>query len=140
MRGHLKWHRLLTRSCEVVPLSSAIDMVALERLSSHTKGIIVVGMENPRCGDKAFTDAVVLISDKLGWPVISDALNPLRNHAEGNPLLITHYDAFLRDAHKAKELFPTAILQIGSLPTSKVLRAWLSSVEAVSIFTDAAPD
>jgi 2-succinyl-5-enolpyruvyl-6-hydroxy-3-cyclohexene-1-carboxylate synthase len=123
---------VMTRPCEVVPLGSVIDMVALERLSSHTKGIIVVGTENPRCGDEVFSDAIAMISDKLGWPVIADALNPLRSHAEGNPLLITRYDAFLRDAHKADGILPTAILQIGSLPTSKVLRAWLSSLDAVS--------
>ena len=128
-----------TRPCEVVSLSSAIDMVALERLSSHTKGIIVVGTENPRCGDQALADAIAMISDKLGWPVIADALNPLRSHAEGNLLLITRYDAFLRDAHKAREMLPTAILQIGSLPTSKVLRAWLSSLEAVSFLLTPRP-
>ena len=68
-------------------------MVALERLSSHTKGIIVVGTENPRCGEEAFCDAIAMISDKLGWPVIADALNPLRSHAEGKSLLITRYDS-----------------------------------------------
>ncbi len=128
-----------TRPCEVVSLSSDIDMVSLERLSSHTKGIIVVGTENPRSGDEAFCDAIAMISDKLGWPVIADVLNPLRSYVEGNPLLITRYDAFLRDAYKAKELFPTAILQIGSLPTSKVLRAWLSSLETVSFLLTPRP-
>ena len=130
---------MVTRSCEVVPLSSAIDMVALERLSSHTKGIIVVGTENRRYDDEAFCDAIAMISDKLAWPVIADALNPLRSHAQGKSLLITRYDVFLRDAHKARELFPTAILQIGSLPTSKVLRAWLSSLEAVSFLLTPRP-
>jgi 2-succinyl-5-enolpyruvyl-6-hydroxy-3-cyclohexene-1-carboxylate synthase len=130
---------VITRPCEVVPLGSVIDMVALERLSSHTKGIIVVGTENPRCGDEAFSDAIAMISDKLGWPVIADALNPLRNHAEGKTLLITRYDAFLRDAHKADEILPTAILQVGSLPTSKVLRAWLSSLDAVSFLLTSRP-
>jgi 2-succinyl-5-enolpyruvyl-6-hydroxy-3-cyclohexene-1-carboxylate synthase len=130
---------VITRPCEVVPLGSVIDMVALERLSSHTKGIIVVGTENPRCGDQAFADAIAMISDKLGWPVIADALNPLRNHAEGKTLLITRYDAFLRDAHKADEILPTAILQVGSLPTSKVLRAWLSSLDAVSFLLTSRP-
>ena len=130
---------VMTRPCEVVPLGSVIDMVALERLSSHTRGIIVVGTENPRCGDEAFSDAIAMISDKLGWPVIADALNPLRSHAEGNPLLITRYDAFLRDAHKADGILPTAILQIGSLPTSKVLRAWLSSLDAVSFLLTSRP-
>jgi 2-succinyl-5-enolpyruvyl-6-hydroxy-3-cyclohexene-1-carboxylate synthase len=130
---------VITRPCEVVPLGSVIDMVALERLSSHTKGIIVVGTENPRCGDEAFSDAIAMISDKLGWPVIADALNPLRSHAEGNPLLMTRYDAFLRDADKADGILPTAILQIGSLPTSKVLRAWLSSLDAVSFLLTSRP-
>ena len=130
---------VITRPCEVVPLGSVIDMVALERLSSHTKGIIVVGTESPCCADEAFSDAIAMISDKLGWPVIADALNPLRSHAKGNPLLITRYDAFLRDAHKAEAILPTAILQIGSLPTSKVLRAWLSSLDAVSFLLTSRP-
>ena len=130
---------VITRPCEVVPLGSLIDMVALERLSSHTKGIIVVGAESPRCGDEAYSDAIAMISGKLGWPVIADALNPLRSHAEGNPLLITRYDAFLRDAHKADGILPTAILQIGSLPTSKVLRIWLSSLDAVSFLLTSRP-
>ena len=80
-----------------------------------------------------------MISDKLGWPVIADVLNPLRNHAGENPLLMTRYDAFLRDTHQAEELLPSAILQIGSLPTSKVLRAWLSSLDAVSFLLTSRP-
>ena len=130
---------VITRPCEVVSLSSSIDMVALERLSSHIKGIIVVGTENPRYGDEAFCDAIAMISDKLGWPVIADALNPLRNYTQQANLLITRYDAFLRDKHKAEELVPTAILQIGNLPTSKVLRAWLSSIDAVSFLITQRP-
>ena len=130
---------VITRPCEVVPFGSAIDMVVLERLSSHTKGIIVVGTESPHCGDQAFAEAIAMISEKLGWPVIADALNPLRCHAEGNPLLITRYDAFLRDVNKADEILPTAILQVGSLPTSKVLRAWLSSLDAVSFLLTSRP-
>lgn len=128
-----------TRPCEAVVTGGGIDLVALERLSSHTKGIIVVGTENPRCGDEAFTDAVAMISDKLGWPVLADVLNPLRHHAGENPSLITRYDAFLRDASQASELEPTAILQIGSLPTSKVLRAWLGSLDAVSFLLTSRP-
>ena len=130
---------VIARSCEAVPLGNVIDLVALERLSSHTKGIIVVGTVNPRCGDEAFADAIAMISDKLGWPVIADALNPLRNHAGENPLLMTRYDAFLRHTYQADELLPSAILQIGSLPTSKVLRAWLSSLDAVSFLLTSRP-
>jgi 2-succinyl-5-enolpyruvyl-6-hydroxy-3-cyclohexene-1-carboxylate synthase len=123
---------VMTRPCEAVAVAGGIDLVALERMSSHTKGIVVVGTENPCGGDEAFADAVAMISDKLGWPVLADVLNPLRNHAGEGPALVTRYDAFLRDAAHADTLKPTVILQIGSLPTSKVLRAWLSSLDAVS--------
>lgn len=128
-----------TRPSEAVAVGSGIDLVALERMSSHSKGIIVVGTENPRCGDEAFADAVAMISDKLGWPVLADVLNPLRNHAGESPALITRYDAFLRDAAQADSLQPTAIMQIGSLPTSKVLRAWLGSLDAVSFLLSSRP-
>ncbi len=130
---------VLTRPCEAVTDAGAIDIVALERLSSHTKGIIVVGAENPRSGDEAFADAVAMISDKLGWPVIADVLNPLRNHAGENPALITTYDTFLRNEAQAEALKPTAILQLGSLPTSKVLRAWLDSLDVVSFLLSSRP-
>lgn len=130
---------VMARPCEAVSGRGAIDLVALERLSSHSKGIIVVGTENPGCGDEAFADAVAMISDKLGWPVLADILNPLRNHAGETPSLITRYDAFLRDPQRAEAFEPTAILQIGSLPTSKVLRAWLGALDAVSFLLTPRP-
>ena len=130
---------VITRPSESVPCGGGMDQVALERLSSHSRGIIVVGTEHPRGGDEDFADAVAMIADKLGWPVLADVLNPLRNHAGENPSLITRYDAFLRDSKHADELRPTAVLQIGSLPTSKVLRAWLGSLDAVSFLLNARP-
>ncbi|MGZ0709254.1 2-succinyl-5-enolpyruvyl-6-hydroxy-3-cyclohexene-1-carboxylic-acid synthase [Coraliomargarita sp. W4R53] len=130
---------VMTRPCEAVTLGGGLDLVALERLSSHTKGLIVVGTENPRGGDEAFADAITMISNKLGWPVLADVLNPLRNHASENATLITRYDTFLRNSSEADSLQPTAILQIGSLPTSKVLRKWLESLDAVSFLLTARP-
>ena len=126
-----------TRPCEFVGTGAGLDTVVLERLASHRQGIIVVGSVNPREGDDAFADAVAMLSDKLGWPVLSDVLNPLRGHAGENSALICHYDAFLRQPEQSDAFAPTAILQIGALPTSKVLRAWLSELDAVSfLLTD----
>ena len=121
---------VITRPCEAVTTVSGFDTVAVERLMSHPKGVIVVGTENPPSGDEAFADSVAMISHKLGWPVIADVLNPLRNHAGENGALATTYDAFLRNEHTAEALKPTAVLQIGNMPTSKVLRGWLADVDA----------
>ncbi|MEO0508706.1 MAG: 2-succinyl-5-enolpyruvyl-6-hydroxy-3-cyclohexene-1-carboxylic-acid synthase [Verrucomicrobiota bacterium] len=121
---------VITRPCEAVTTVSGFDTVAVERLMSHPRGVIVVGTENPPSGGNAFADAVAILSDKLGWPIISDVLNPLRNHAVEKGLLVTTYDAFLRDAETANSLQPTAVLQIGNLPTSKVVRAWLADANA----------
>jgi len=126
-----------TRPCEFVGTGAGLDTVFLERLASHRLGIIVVGSVNPREGGDAFADAVAMLSDKLGWPVLSDVLNPLRGHAGENAALICHYDAFLRQSEQSDGFAPTAILQIGAWPTSKVLRAWLSELDTVSfLLTD----
>jgi len=120
------------RVCESVTAGAALDTVAVERLASHGRGLIVVGAMRPSESDEAFADAVAMLSSKLGWPVLTDVLNPLRGHAGEFKTLVTHYNAVLRDSATADELAPDAVLQIGSLPTSKVLRAWLERVDPVS--------
>jgi 2-succinyl-5-enolpyruvyl-6-hydroxy-3-cyclohexene-1-carboxylate synthase len=128
-----------TRPCDMMGCGANFDTVALERLASHRQGVIVVGAVNPRDGDESFADAVAMLSHKLGWPVVSDALNPLRGHSGENRGLICHYDAFLRDREVAKSCEPTAVLQIGCLPTSKVLRAWLGQSDAVAFLLSDRP-
>ncbi len=128
-----------TRPCELVAVGANFDAVAVERLSSHQHGLIVVGSHNPRDGDESFADAVTMLSQKLGWPVFCDVLNPLRGHAFENPALVAHYDAFLRDTSAVEALKPTAVLQIGALPTSKVLRQWLGDLDAVSFLLSDRP-
>ncbi|MGJ8639812.1 MAG: 2-succinyl-5-enolpyruvyl-6-hydroxy-3-cyclohexene-1-carboxylic-acid synthase [Opitutaceae bacterium] len=130
---------VITRPCEMVASGASVDAVAVERLSSHQNGLIVAGSHNPKDGDESFADAIAMLSQKLGWPVICDVLNPLRGHAFENPALIAHYDAFLRDPEVGISLTPTAILQIGTLPTSKVLRKWLGELDAVSFLLSDRP-
>jgi 2-succinyl-5-enolpyruvyl-6-hydroxy-3-cyclohexene-1-carboxylate synthase len=127
------------RPCESVHSLGRIDSVLLERLSSHREGVILIGALNPPGGDDLFADTVVMIAEKLGWPVLCDVLNPLRHHVGGNRLLVTSYDAFLRDSETANRIRPTAFLQIGTLPTSKVLRTWLSTLDAVSFLCTLRP-
>jgi len=127
------------RTCESVTINSQLDAVAIERLSSHQHGIIVVGDVNPEGGDEVFADALAMLSDKLGWPILADVLNPMRGHAGEARALITHYDAILRQEEAASTLQPTAVLQIGPLPTSKVLRKWLGEIDTVSFLLSDRP-
>ena len=110
---------------EIAKPSLTTDRLLLEKLSSHRKGIIVVGTFEGSASDAQLIKHLAIISDKLGWPILADALNPVRNHSNSFSHLVTHYDAFLRDGKRSKDLIPSAILQIGKLPTSKILRSWI---------------
>lgn len=61
------------------------------------------------------------LSKRLGWPVLADTLSGLRDEQDWEGL-IAGYDLALRNAEFAAAMAPQVVLQIGSLPTSKVLR------------------
>lgn len=128
-----------TRLCEGVFGESYLDSVTLERLASHRHGLIVVGTVNPAEGDESFANAVSVISKKLGWPILSDVLNPLRGYLSEQPALIGHYNSLLRNSEIAGRLKPSAVLQIGPLPTSKDLRKWLETLDATSFLLSDRP-
>ncbi|WP_338431190.1 2-succinyl-5-enolpyruvyl-6-hydroxy-3-cyclohexene-1-carboxylic-acid synthase [Synechococcus elongatus] len=89
------------------------------------QGIITVGPIAP-ADPVTFVQAIARLSRHLGWPVLSDAVTPLRQFADYCPLLISGYDFILRQSHWRATLKPEAVLQIGELPTSKELRLWLA--------------
>ena len=109
------------------------DPLLVEKLLSHRKGLIVVGNAQELANNPEAIKSIAEISQALGWPIIADILSPLRNSQAllGASVLITHYDCFLRDPEISETLQPTVILQIGALPTSKTLRAYLKSVSPV---------
>ncbi|NJL86693.1 MAG: 2-succinyl-5-enolpyruvyl-6-hydroxy-3-cyclohexene-1-carboxylic-acid synthase [Leptolyngbyaceae cyanobacterium SM1_1_3] len=88
------------------------------------RGLIIAGPAQPP-QPRAYCQAVAHIAQVLGWPVLAEGLSPLRNYASLNPHLITAYDAILRQPDWAETLIPQQVLQLGPLPTSKVLRQWL---------------
>jgi 2-succinyl-5-enolpyruvyl-6-hydroxy-3-cyclohexene-1-carboxylate synthase len=98
--------------------------LALPDLARFSRGVIVAGPAQP-ADPKAYCAAVARIAAALGWPVLADGLNPLRNHAAANPLLVINYNAVLRSAVLAERLKPEAVLGLGDWPTSKQLRQWL---------------
>jgi len=91
-----------------------------------TRGLIVAGPDLTRDAN-AYSSAVKKFSKALGWPILADALSPVRHNSEPNDFTVAAYDAILRSAEAARELLPRSVLCLGSWPTSKVLRGWLES-------------
>jgi 2-succinyl-5-enolpyruvyl-6-hydroxy-3-cyclohexene-1-carboxylate synthase len=113
-----------------VPLLSAEAwqrVSPLPRLVPDVHGLIVVG---PEPQPQHYAERVGEIARKLGWPVVTDGLSPLRNLAETVPHLVTTADTLLRNATLAERLVPEIVLCIGGWPTSKVLRGWLERADA----------
>jgi len=89
-----------------------------------TRGLIVAGPDDVT-DPMAYAAAVLKFSKTLGWPVLADALSPVRHHAGPGSFVVAAYDAILRSPNAARELMPRSVLCLGSWPTSKVLRGWL---------------
>lgn len=108
------------RRCEVASM--------IEELRGVERGLIVVGTVQP--GDpEGFSRSVGQLARALGWPVLGEGLSPVRNYAKEVPGLITRYDTILRNADAAECLRPERVIQVGDLPTSKVLRTWLKELK-----------
>lgn len=106
-------------------VSSPIVDLPWHRWQGKT-GIIIAGLAQPQTPE-IYCQAIALLSRHLSFPVLAEALSPLRNYASLNPYLISTYDSILR--HSAVEI-PEVIIQIGELPTSKQLRTWLEDIDS----------
>ena len=94
----------------------------------HKSGIIIAGLAQPQ-DPQAYCQAIATLSKVLSFPVLAEALSPVRNYADLNPYLISTYDPILRQPALAKQLIPDLVIQIGELPTSKQLRQWLKNID-----------
>ncbi len=103
------------------------------------RGVIVAGPASP--ADPAeYAREVGRLARTLGWPVLADALSPVRHHAAEGACLVASYDALLRDEPLADALRPEAVLCLEGWPTSKVLRTWLERSGAEATLVTNRPD
>jgi 2-succinyl-5-enolpyruvyl-6-hydroxy-3-cyclohexene-1-carboxylate synthase len=100
-----------------IALSAVIDR-------RYRTGIIVAGPEAV-ADPKRYAIAVQKLAAALGWPVLADALSPVRNFSMKGVVRVSAYDAVLRSPKRAKALLPERVICLGGWPTSKVLRDWL---------------
>jgi 2-succinyl-5-enolpyruvyl-6-hydroxy-3-cyclohexene-1-carboxylate synthase len=98
-------------------------------------GIIIAGLAQPQ-DPEAYCQAIAFLAQQLSFPVLAEALSPLRNYAQLNPYLISTYDSILRQA-TAPQLIPEVVIQVGELPTSKQLRTWLQDLDVTRWVIDA---
>jgi 2-succinyl-5-enolpyruvyl-6-hydroxy-3-cyclohexene-1-carboxylate synthase len=82
------------------------------------RGLIVAGRG-------ADGEATAALAERLAWPLLADPLSGARRGGAA----VAHYDALLREPGVLPA--PDAVLRVGDLPTSKPLRAWLASLDAV---------
>jgi 2-succinyl-5-enolpyruvyl-6-hydroxy-3-cyclohexene-1-carboxylate synthase len=125
---------------------AAVDNMLARPLSAEAKevlsaraGVIIAGPAQPGDGAR-YVKVATAWAKRLGWPVLADALSPLR-HAPGlKAQVIGHYDLILRSSKHLANLTPEAVIQLGPLPTSKVLRAWLGQLHAPVLIAHDGPD
>jgi 2-succinyl-5-enolpyruvyl-6-hydroxy-3-cyclohexene-1-carboxylate synthase len=102
---------------------------------SYSQGIIIAGV-NSTASPENYSRAIAHLAKTLSFPVLAEALSPVRNYAQINPNLVSTYDLILRQPHLKANLTPEVIIQIGELPTSKELRNWLSELSCPRFIVD----
>ena len=90
----------------------------------YRRGIIVAGPDTV-VDPEHYASAVQRLARALGWPVLADALSPVRNFPMTGVVRVSTYEAVLRSPKRAKALQPEMVICLGGWPTSKVLRGWL---------------
>ena len=103
-----------------------------------SRGLIVAGPEMVADAG-AYAAAIIQAAETLGWPVLADALSPVRHHAGGRATIVTTYDAILRSTRMARELAPQQVICFGGWPVSKVLRGWLEQAQAETLMVSPGP-
>ncbi|HVS51239.1 MAG TPA: 2-succinyl-5-enolpyruvyl-6-hydroxy-3-cyclohexene-1-carboxylic-acid synthase [Opitutaceae bacterium] len=136
VRG-IDWEKFFAQLQPVSP--EAWETVSrLPRLTPEVHGLIVAGPQNSLPAEN-FAALVAEIATKLGWPVATDGLSPLRNFGARVPHLVTTADTILREAGAAERLAPEVVLCLGGWPTSKVLRGWIEASDARIFLCSAHP-
>ncbi len=114
----------------------AADVEVLQPIvAAAGRGVVVLGRGEQRAGrptPAALARAAGAFSAATGWPLLADPLSGVH----GAPGAVAHYDALLRIGGFADAARPAAVLRIGDLPTSKPLREWLASLDAIQVLID----
>lgn len=108
----------------------------LSSFADTDRGVVIVGATLAPYGDCWVTN-VAALSAALKWPVLADALNPIRNHSDRFPNCVSGYDVICRSSIADGNLAPEKAIVVGDLPISKMLRSWLERNDIEMVFLNA---
>jgi 2-succinyl-5-enolpyruvyl-6-hydroxy-3-cyclohexene-1-carboxylate synthase len=103
---------------------AVLDLLA-ERIESSPRGVIVAG----RQPEPALAGPVTELAAAAGYPMLAEPTSQLRRGPHDRSLLVTTYDAIVRD--RPEDLEPELVIRFGDLPTSKPLRQWLAAIDGL---------
>jgi 2-succinyl-5-enolpyruvyl-6-hydroxy-3-cyclohexene-1-carboxylate synthase len=95
---------------------SQLDTLAAE-LRERRRGLILCG---PDCPPR-FAHAVAELAAHLEYPILADPLSGVRCGSHDRTMVLSAYDAFLRDEAFAAAYGPELVLRFGAMPTAKPL-------------------
>lgn len=105
----------------------------LSALAAAERPLIVAGEQHT----PGLAAAVAELAESTGAPVLADSLSQMRRKSLAeSATIVASYDLILREPAAIGALKPDLILRIGSLPTSKPLRAWLAGAECRQLAFD----
>lgn len=135
-----RWVAPLNQPVNLSPrMSDEVLKPVRAALSSHHRGLIVIGDVAPS-DVSVYAAQIKALAQKLGWPILDGGFSGLRQFSRELPHLIAHYEPLLMNESFVERMQPECVLTLGTLPTSKRLRAWLSKVRPKIIALNATLD
>ena len=122
-----------------IPLAGYGASLCPKEILQARDGVIIAGPAQPT-SLPGYLDLVGRWARKTGWPILADALSPLRHDSKLVGQIVSHYDLILRSPKHLTNLTPEAVIHLGPLPTSKVLRNWLGQLHVPTLMVHDGPD
>jgi 2-succinyl-5-enolpyruvyl-6-hydroxy-3-cyclohexene-1-carboxylate synthase len=119
-----------------VPCPPALSVLPeVQSWFTAQRGLLIAGIAQPQHPEQ-YCEAIATLARRLGFPVLAEGLSPVRNFGDRIPNLIPTYDWILRHPDWAAELAPDRVIRVGEMPTSKVLREWLTRTQPLQWVID----
>jgi len=129
--GH-PWHLAVGKPAGGLPASAAPVPSSVAALMSGRAGLVIAdsGIADPA--------PVLELARALGWPVLAGPRSRCRRPASATDaaVVVSAFDAVLRDPVTADRLRPQTVLRFGGPLASKVLTEWLQEAPADHVVAD----